>query len=88
MTHRGPASLALLAAVLALGCTSGPSKSTPGNGLASTTGLRIFFTDLTSGPRSGGQDDKGAFVTIYGNGFGETRGASTVTVGGGEADNQ
>jgi hypothetical protein len=38
---------------------------------------------MTSGPATGGQDDAGAFVTVYGNGFGSTRGASTVTVGGG-----
>jgi hypothetical protein len=42
----------------------------------------VFFTDLTSGPRSGGQNNAGVFVTIYGRNFGETRGASAVTVGG------
>ncbi len=47
----------------------------------------IFYSDLTSGPRSGGQDDKGAFVTIWGKHFGQTKGASKVTVGGGLADN-
>ena len=45
----------------------------------------IFYSDLDSGPNSGGQDNKGAFVTIYGKGFGSTRGASTVSVGGGAA---
>lgn len=42
----------------------------------------LFFTDLTSGPSTGGQDDLGAFVTIYGDGFGPERGSSTVTLGG------
>src|SRR3972149_4115217 len=42
----------------------------------------LFFTDLTSGPKTGGQDDLGAFITIYGEGFGATRGTSTVTIGG------
>ena len=46
---------------------------------------RIFFTDLTSGPKSGGQNNAGAFVTIYGRNFGAARGASSVTVGGGAA---
>lgn len=50
-------------------------------------GPRIFYSDIDSGPNSGGQDNKGAFVTIYGKGFGSTRGASTVTVGGATADN-
>ena len=47
----------------------------------------IFYSDLDSGPNAGGQDNKGAFVTIYGKGFGSTRGSSTVSVGGGGADN-
>jgi hypothetical protein len=57
-----------------------------GDGAAPAAGLRLFFSDLVSGPSTGGQDGKGAFVTLYGNGFGATRGASTVTVGGGAAD--
>jgi hypothetical protein len=47
---------------------------------------RIFFSDLESGPNSGGQDNKGAFVTIWGKGFGSIRGSSRVTVGGGAVD--
>jgi hypothetical protein len=42
----------------------------------------VFFTDLTSGPKSGGQNNAGAFVTIYGRNFGATRGTSSVTIGG------
>lgn len=40
--------------------------------LASTTtpAPAIFFTDLTSGPNSGGENGRGAYVTIYGNNFG------------------
>ncbi|HET9283372.1 MAG TPA: choice-of-anchor Q domain-containing protein [Candidatus Angelobacter sp.] len=48
---------------------------------------RIFFSDLESGPNTGGQNNKGVWVTIWGNGFGATQGTSTVTVGGGAADN-
>jgi hypothetical protein len=56
-------------------------------GPAPIAGVRLFFTDLTSGPNIGGQSGKGAFVTAYGNGFGASRGASTVSVGAGAADN-
>jgi hypothetical protein len=43
----------------------------------------IFFSDLDSGPNSGGEKNAGAYITIYGIRFGTTRGTSTVTVGGG-----
>jgi hypothetical protein len=43
----------------------------------------IFYSDLENGPNTGGENDKGAYVTIYGKGFGATKGTSTVTVGGG-----
>jgi hypothetical protein len=56
-------------------------------GHAPNGGLRLFYSDLESGPKTGGENDKGAFVTLYGNGFGSVQGASTVTVGGGAADN-
>ncbi|MFZ3212517.1 MAG: choice-of-anchor Q domain-containing protein [Terriglobales bacterium] len=41
----------------------------------------IFFTDLSSAPNSGGESVSGfagAYVTLYGNGFGTTQGSSTV----------
>jgi len=44
---------------------------------------RIFYTDLESGPNTGGEGNSGAFVTIYGGQFGATRGSAQVTVGGG-----
>lgn len=47
----------------------------------------IFYSDLTSGPKTGGQNDKGVFVTIWGKNFGATQGTSYVTIGGGTADN-
>jgi len=46
---------------------------------------RIFFTDITSGPNSGGESVSGysgAYVTIYGNYFGASQGSSTVTLNG------
>lgn len=47
----------------------------------------LKFSDLIAGPKTGGQSSKGAFVTVWGFGFGSTRGTSTVTIGGGAADN-
>ncbi|MBP1641840.1 MAG: hypothetical protein H6Q03_509 [Acidobacteria bacterium] len=51
--------------------------------LAAAQGLppEIFFTDLQSGPATGGEQDLGVFVSIYGEGFGAVRGASTVRFG-------
>ena len=45
----------------------------------------IFYSNLTSGPNTGGQNSAGAFVTIRGKGFGATQGSSFVTIGGGHA---
>lgn len=42
----------------------------------------IFFTDLSSAPNGGGESVggfAGAYVTLYGNGFGSAGGSSTVT---------
>lgn len=46
---------------------------------------RIFFSDLESGPNVGGKANAGAWVAIWGKGFGAERGTSTVTIGGGAA---
>ena len=43
---------------------------------------QIFFTDLVTGPKSGGENNNGAYVTIYGTNFGTN---PSVTVGGGQA---
>ena len=55
--------------------------------LAQTAGPRIIFSDLQSGPNSGGANNKGSVVTLYGMGFGATRGTSSITIGGVNADN-
>jgi len=47
----------------------------------------IFYSDLTSGPKVGGQDNKGVFVSIYGKNFGSSQGGAYVSIGGGQADN-
>jgi len=43
---------------------------------------RIHFTDVVSGPVRGGAGGLGAPITLFGTGFGDTRGASVVTIGG------
>ncbi|MFH0926099.1 MAG: DUF5123 domain-containing protein [bacterium] len=47
----------------------------------------IYFSDLISGPKTGGQNNKGVFVTIVGKNFGTNRGSSYVSVGKGQVDN-
>jgi hypothetical protein len=44
---------------------------------------QLFYSDLESGPNIGGQSNNGAFVTLWGKGFGTSQGTSTVTVGSG-----
>lgn len=48
---------------------------------------RLFFRDIDSGPKTGGKDNKGVWVTVYGVGFGASQGMSTMTIGGGAVDN-
>jgi hypothetical protein len=67
--------------------TPSDASTNDSGGPAPIAGLRLFFSDLESGPDSGGENGKGAYVTIWGNGFGDSRGTSTVTIGGGAADN-
>ena len=54
-------------------------------GFTQTPAPRIFFTDLTSGPNTGGETVgaySGAYVTIYGNNFGTSQGSSAITLNG------
>ncbi len=45
----------------------------------------IFFSDLESGPKTGGQNNAGLYVTVFGKGFGPASVSSFVTIGGGRA---
>jgi hypothetical protein len=69
----------ILAVPLGLTAQSSPPNPAP------TASPRIFFSDLESGPNTGGQNNRGVWVTIWGKGFGAERGGSTVTIGGGPA---
>lgn len=54
----------------------------PALALAQSEPPRLFFSDLDSGPSSGGENNNGVYVTLYGNNLGSN---PTVTVGGGSA---
>lgn len=43
----------------------------------------LFYSDIISGPNTGGRNNNGVFVRVFGKGFGASRGTSTVSVGGG-----
>lgn len=45
-------------------------------------GLAVLFIDVESGPTSGGPNNLGAPIAIFGKGFGASRGSSRVTIGG------
>lgn len=64
----------VLALVFSAAATPAPVLAAP----------RIFYTDITSGPNTGGEGNDGTYLTLFGNGFGVSRGSSTVTVGGGQ----
>ena len=46
------------------------------------SGPVILFTDITSGPNSGGEHNNGTYLTVFGTHFGATQGTSTVTING------
>ena len=48
-------------------------------------GPAVFFTDVTSGPQTGGPGNLGVPIAIFGIGFGAARGTSMVTINGTEA---
>ena len=47
----------------------------------------IFYSDLESGPKTGGRNNKGAYVTVFGKNFGATQGTGVVNICGGQAYN-
>jgi hypothetical protein len=53
------------------------------SGASAQNAPRIFFTDLTSGPNTGGENNNGTILTVYGKRFGASQGSATVTVGSG-----
>ena len=49
---------------------------------AQTSVPQVIASDLQSGPNTGNQTTRGAIVTLYGFGFGNTQGSSNISVGG------
>lgn len=47
----------------------------------------VLYTDITSGPNSGGENNKGIYLSIFGVGFGSSLQAIRVLIGGVEVDN-
>jgi hypothetical protein len=69
-------SILFLAVLILTGAASAGAQTPP---------PAIFFSDLQSGPNSGGDSQSGfsgAYVTLYGNNFGVTQGTSSVTMNG------
>ena len=53
------------------------------NGITANASLPlILYTDITSGPNSGGEGNNGTYLTIYGAHFRATQGTSKVTING------
>ena len=71
--HRGRVSL--LAALL---LASAPWLARAESSAPPTT----LFADIESGPTTGGPNNRGVPITVFGSGFGSARGTSTVTIGG------
>ena len=67
---------ALVIALLALGQAAAQAQITP---------PAIFYSDLEGGPSAGGENNAGAYVTIYGRNFGASQGSSGVSIGGSPA---
>lgn len=62
--------------------TPPPPPPPPPPGPTSSGAPVIFFTDLESGPKTGGPSNLGAPISIFGKSFGASRGTSKVTIGG------
>jgi hypothetical protein len=71
-----PVSIGTTTITAALGSVSGPAT------LHVTTAAapRILYTDIVSGPISGGENNKGAYLSIFGKNFGNTGLGATVKV--------
>src|SRR4051812_3787816 len=77
---RSGAAASLLSALLLAAAAATPMQ-------AQVTPPSIFYSDLQSGPNTGGENNNGAYVTIYGKRFGASQGASYVSVGSGRVAN-
>ena len=60
-----------------------PPPQAGGGGSSGSANLALFYTDLSDGPKTGGLNNNGVWVTLFGRGFGSVRGSGSVTLGGG-----
>ena len=79
----------LFSLMFILGSCSSPTQTqenvSDDLGVAATVGGPvIFFVDMNQGPKTGGPNNLGAPIAIFGKGFGASRGTSQVTIGGTE----
>lgn len=75
---------AALLCCAALGCVDVPVSVGSDRSSDSGAGPRIAYLDLVAGPTSGGEGDLGAYLSIFGQGFGAELGALKVRLGGQE----
>lgn len=66
MAHRNQARALILVLLLA----GSPALAAP----------VVFYTDIDSGPHTGGEDNKGTYLSIFGVGFGSSKGTSQVFI--------
>jgi hypothetical protein len=60
------------------------NASTAGGGGTPVSGApRVLYTDVISGPTTGGENNNGAYLSIFGANFGSSAGSVSVTIGGG-----
>jgi hypothetical protein len=82
-THRGDCAGNLVCVQQV--CATPPAPDTTCAGAVRTpTAPVIFFTDIESGPITGGENNLGVFITIYGLRFGDDASDALVSIGGTE----
>jgi hypothetical protein len=75
------------ALLLLAACGGGAGGSSSGSPIGHTTGdtsatdaPQVYYTDIVSGPNSGGENNKGIYLSIFGKNFGSSGLGSTVRV--------
>jgi hypothetical protein len=76
----------LLLSCCLLGLSASPGVRAAGPDSPSPAPL-VLYTDITSGPNSGGENNKGIYLSIFGVGFGSSLSSVKVLIGGAEVDN-
>jgi len=72
--------LVLLAAALSAFATAGPAAAQAQAQAAAQAAPVVLYTDIVSGPNSGGENDQGAYLSIFGRNFGRAGLGTAVKV--------